>query len=161
MKRHLVLSSMMLGVTLLALSASASVSISLVAGSNTASPGETITLTTVATANGGETDDTMQSLINYQDAFVNPNLAGNSQVPLMNTLGSLLCTTAFCTAFTQVNSTSPIAPGITNFPIASTTFIIDPTTPWNTVLTFSWRTSPSTQRLDFFGITNAPGVTIT
>src|SRR5262249_15513466 len=107
------------------------------------------------------TDDTIFGAINYQDAFVNPNMAGNSQADLFNTPGALTCTTAFCVAFSQVQSTGPKALGITNTPIATTTFFVDPTTPNGTVLTFSWRTSPSTQRLDWFGLTNAPSVTVT
>jgi len=162
MKRNLVLSSMMLGVTLLALSASASVSISLVAGSTITAPGGMITLTTFATSDGGETAHSIFGAITYQDAFVNPNAAYNLQAPLFDTPGLLTCTTASCIAFSQVQADFvPKALGITNTPIATTTFFVDPTAPPGTVLTFSWRTSPSGQRLDWFGITNAPGVTVT
>jgi hypothetical protein len=39
--------------------------------------------------------------------------------------------------------------------------VIDPVTAPGTVVNFAWRTSPSAQRLDWFGLTNAPGVSIT
>ena len=145
----------------LAAAANAAVSINLTPGATTATQGSTITLTTFATSDGGETDDTIVGIINYQDAFLNSNVGGNSQVPLFNTIGGLLCTTAFCTAFSQVNSTGVIPLGITNSAIATTTFIVDPTTPVGTVVTFNWRTTPSTQRLDWFGLTSAAGTTVT
>jgi hypothetical protein len=138
-------------------SADAATSVTLV-GPAFASPGQTITLQTYVTSNGGETDSTLFGAIQYQDAYVNPNLAGSSQVPVLSTAGALICTTAFCTAFSQVNNTGPIAINVTNLQIATTQFVIDPATPIGTVLQFNWRTSPSTQRLDWFGITNAPGV---
>src|SRR5262249_40538090 len=118
-------------------------------------------LKTFATQNGSETDDTIFGAINYSDAALNANAAGNSQVPLFNTIGALTCTTAFCVAFSQVQSDAPKSLGITNMQIATTTFIVDPTTPNGTVLTFNWRTTPSTQRFDWFGLTTAPGTTVT
>jgi PEP-CTERM motif-containing protein len=145
----------------LATAANAAVSINLTPGSTTATPGSTITLTTFATSDGGETDDTIFGAINYSDAALNSNAGGNSQVTLFNTQGALTCTTAFCVAFSQVNSTGVIALGITNSAIATTTFIVDPATAVGTVVTFNWRTTPSTQRLDWFGLTNAAGTSVT
>jgi hypothetical protein len=152
-----------------AVSANAVTSVTLVAGSPTATQGSTITLTTLVTSNGGETAATAFGAINYQDAFVNSNVAGNSQVNL-STVGdmnpgwssnALLCTAAFCVAFNQTKALPFGTVGVTNLAIATTTFTVDPTTPIGTVLTFAWRTSPSTQRLDWFGLTNAPGTTVT
>jgi PEP-CTERM motif-containing protein len=144
-----------------ATSANAAVSVTLTPVSTTATPGSTITLRTIATQNGTETDDTIFGAINFNDAQLNSNVAGNSQVPLFNTIGALTCTTAFCVAFSQVQSDGVKSVNITNQQIATTTFIVDPATPVNTVLTFAWRTSPSTQRFDWFGLTNAPGTTVT
>lgn len=161
MKRTLFSFAAVMAVAVYAVSASAAVSLSLTAGSNTAAQGSVITLTTFGTANGGETDDTIIGNINYQSTFLTGSAATNTQVPLFNTLGGLLCTTTFCTAFSQVNSSGVIAVNLTNAPIAVTTFTVNPTTPIGTVLTFAWRTTPSTQRLDWFGLTNAPGTTVT
>jgi hypothetical protein len=152
-----------------AVSANAATSVVLSSDSTTYLQGGLITLTTTVTSNGGETDTGVLGNINYQDAFVNANLVGNSQENL-STLGNLspgwnsgglICTVQFCTAFNQTKS-APFTPvDVTNVELATTTFFVDPTTPIGTVLTFAWRTTPSTQRLDWFGITNAPGVTVT
>jgi hypothetical protein len=141
--------------------ANAAVSVTLTPVSTTAAPGSVITLHTFATQNGSETDDTIIGNINFSNTFLTGNAATNTQVPLFNTIGGLLCTTAFCTAFSQVQSDAPKSLGITNMQIATTTFNVNPTTPNGTVLTFAWRTAPSTQRFDWFGLTNAPGTTVT
>jgi hypothetical protein len=147
-------------VVALAVSATAATSINLVA-SGSLTPGSLITLETFATADGGETDNTIFGAINFQDAFLNSNAPGNSQVPLFTSIGALTCTTAFCVAFSQVNAAGPIAVNLANALLATTTFTVDPATPLNTVINFTWRTTPSTQRLDWFGITNAPGTSVT
>ena len=147
-------------VTLLPPAAEAATNLSLVA-SGPFTPGSLITLRTFVTANGGETDNTMFGAINYTDALVNSNAAGNSQTPLMTSIGALTCTTAFCVAFSQVNAAGPIAVNVTNLQLAMTTFVIDPATAVGAVINFAWRTTPSTARLDFFGITNSPGVSVT
>jgi len=132
-------------------------------------PGSTVTLATFVTSDGGEMDNTVFGAINYPDATVNTNLAGNSQVNL-STVGTaapgwltngLVCSTLFCTAFGQINAIGPAQVGLTDAQIATTTFVIDPSDSIGTVINFTWRTSPSTQGLDWFGITNAPGVSIT
>ena len=151
-----------------AVSASAAVNITLSA-SGTFTPGSLITLTTTATSNGGETALTAFGAINFSDTQLNSNVAGNSQVNL-STVGdaqpgwssnALLCTTAFCVAFNQTKATPAGTAGITDLPIATTTFVIDPATAPGSVINFAWRTTPSTQRLDWFGLTNAPGVSVT
>ncbi|HXK25710.1 MAG TPA: PEP-CTERM sorting domain-containing protein [Myxococcota bacterium] len=132
-------------------------------------PGSLITLTTTVTSNGGETAATAFGAINFNDAQLNSNVAGNSQVNL-STIGdmnpgwstnALLCTTVFCVAFNQTKALPFGTAGVTNTPIATTTFIIDPSVTPGTVITFAWRTTPSTQRLDWFGLTNAPGTSVT
>ncbi|HXK25709.1 MAG TPA: PEP-CTERM sorting domain-containing protein [Myxococcota bacterium] len=168
MKRTL--TSIMAGavVAVFAVSAGAATSITLNA-SGTFTPGSLITLTTLATSDGGETAVTAFGAINYSDALLNSNVPGNSQVNL-STIGdappgwssnALLCTTVFCVAFNQTKALPAGTAGITNTPIATTTFFIDPSVAPGTVINFAWRTTPSTQRLDWFGLTNAPGTSIT
>jgi hypothetical protein len=128
-------------------------------------PGALITLTVRVSATV-ETDLGIQGNINYQDAFVNTNLPGNSQtlVPGWGTSGSVLtCNTVRCISFSQVNANgiNPIPGGVTNFLISTTTYFVDAATAPGTVLNFTWQTTPSTVGLDFFGVTNAPGVTVT
>jgi hypothetical protein len=141
-------------------------SVVMTADSNTVFQGGLITLHGVVTSSGAEADNGVFGWITYQDEFVNPNLAGNSQVGLpgwATTLGALTCTTVRCVSFYQINTNGvlPVPGGVTNFQISTTTFIVDMATPLGTVLTFNWQTTPSTQRLDYFGVTSAPGVTVT
>jgi PEP-CTERM motif-containing protein len=161
MKRTLFSFAAVMAVVAYAVSASAAVSISLSAASNTVLPGGVITLTTLGTSNAGETDDTIFGAINYSNTFLTGNAVTNTQAAIFNTPGALTCTTAFCVAFSQVNSTGPIAIGATNLLVATTTFNVSAGAPAGTVLSFTWRTTPSTQRLDWFGLTNAAGTTVT
>lgn len=154
--------------TIFAMGASASVSVNLVA-SGTFTQGSVITLNTFVTADGGETDNTVFGSILYPGALVNgpldPGPAGTqSQNGLPGAgwvLGSLSCTTARCLAFNQINSIAPTAINVANFLLSTNTFTIDPATPVGTVITFNWQSTPSTQRVDFYGLTTAAGVSIT
>src|SRR5215470_3242092 len=161
--------TMALAVATFAASASATTSISLeiqpgLFGANYFLPGSTVTLQTFVTSDGGETDNAVLGAINIP-AGVHSNQPGNSQVNLSTvgtaapgwSPGALTCTTAFCVAFSQVNPNGPQTVGLTHFLIATTTFTIDPATPQGTVIQFGWRTSPTTQGLDWFGIKNATG----
>jgi hypothetical protein len=162
MKRTLISLTVVAFIAAFAVSASAATSVTLTPTSTTVGVGGTITLQTFVTADGGELDNAVQGLINFPDAQVNSNIGGNSQVLLPGAgwgTGGFLCTTVFCTAFAQVNSIAPTAVGLTNSLIATTTFIN--TSPVGTVINFAWRTAPSTQRLDWFGITNAAGASVT
>jgi hypothetical protein len=161
MKRTLTSMTAVAFVTAFAVSASAATSVTLSALSNTVLQGGVITLTTTATANAGETDNTIFGAINFPDALVNSSAVSNSQTPLFTSQGALTCTTAFCVAFSQVNGAGPIAVNLSNALIATTVFNVDLATPVGTVINFTWRTTPSTQRLDWFGITNAPGTSVT
>ena len=161
MKRTLTSMAAVAFVTAFAVSASAATSVTLSAVSNTVLAGGPITLTTLVTANGGETDNTIFGAINFPDALVNSSALSNTQTALFSSQGALTCTTAFCVAFSQVNAAGPIAVGLSNALLATTNFTVDPATPVNTVINFTWRTSPSTQRLDWFGITNAAGTSVT
>lgn len=161
MKRTLISMTAVAFVAAFAVSAGAATSITLSAGSNTVLAGGVITLTTTVTANGGETDNTIFGAINFSDAQLNSSALSNSQVPLFSSIGALTCTTAFCVAFSQVNAAGPIAVNLSNAPIATTVFNVDGGLVAGTVINFTWRTTPSTQRLDWFGITNAPGTSVT
>jgi len=153
---------------LAATAANAAVSINLVA-SGPFTPGSVITLQTRVTANAGEIDNTVFGAILYPGALVNgpldPGPGGTqSQNALPGPgwiLGTLSCTTARCLAFNAINSTlpQPDPVNVTNFLIATNTFTID--APVGTAITFTWQSTPSTQRVDFFGLTTAPGVTVT
>lgn len=149
-----------------AVAASAAVSVSLVA-SGAFTPGSVITLETFVTADAGETDNTVFGSILYPASQVNGPLdaAGSQlQVSLPGAgwvLGSLSCTTTRCLAFSQINSIGPTAINVSNFLIATNTFTIENDELPGTVITFNWQSTPTTQRVDFFGLTTAPGVSIT
>ena len=105
-KRMCALVGMVVAVaTLLVASANAAVSINLVVASEPIdpAPGSTIVLETYVTANAGELDNTIFGAINYNDAILDSNVAGNSQTPLFSSQGALTCTTSFCVVFSQVN----------------------------------------------------------
>jgi len=154
--------------TMFAMGASAAVSVNLVA-SGAFTQGSVLTLDTFVTADAGETDNTVFGSILYPGALVNgpldPGPAGTQSQNLLPgagwIAGSLSCTTARCLAFNQINSIAPTAINVANFLIATNTFTIDPATPVGTVVTFTWQSTPSTQRVDFYGLTTAPGVSIT
>jgi PEP-CTERM motif len=67
-----------------------------------------------------------------------------------------------CVAFNQINSIGPAAVNVADFQIATLTFTTAPL-PENLLypLLFDWVTTPTNQRLDFFGVTSAPGVCVT
>jgi hypothetical protein len=164
--RPVLVAAALIGLALTA-SAHAAVNVSLAAstpGDPLIDPGDLITLTVVVSADAGETDDIVFGSILYQDAWLNPNLPGNSQVALPGPgwgLGTLSCTTgltARCIAFSQTNSIGPAAVGVTHFAIATLSFVVELVAPIGADLTFRWQTSPLSQRLDFFGVTSAPGV---
>jgi hypothetical protein len=151
-------------------SAHATVSVTLSA-SGAFTPGSVITLNTFVTANGGEIDNTVFGRITYPGSQVNgpldPGPAGTQSQNILPgagwIIGSLSCTTATCVAFNQINSTLPQPDpiNVTNFLIAITTFTIELDELPGSVINFNWASTPSTQRLDFFGLTTSPGVSIT
>lgn len=167
MKRTLISLFTAMSVTAFALAASAATSISIGTDASTYLAGGTITLTVTATSNGGETDNTVFGAILYENSKV--TIATQSQTPMPPgdwTQGALTCTTARCVAFSQVRSAGVTAVGLTNATVATQTWTIGGAVPINTTIKFSWQTTPTTQRLDWFGITStsqsAPGgVTVT
>jgi len=154
--------------TAFGVAADATVSITLSA-SGTFTPGSVITLNTFVTADAGETDNTVFGAIIYPgsrvDGPLDPGPAGtqgqNSLPGAGWVLGSLSCTTARCLAFNTINSIGPTAINVTNFLIATNTFTIEMDEVFGSVITFNWQSTPSTARVDFYGLTTAPGVSIT
>lgn len=145
-------------------SAANAASVVLSANAGTYLPGETITLTVTVTADAGETDTSVFGVIQYQGAVVAPVLLTQSQNPLPATANGpwnqgLLpaCTTVNCRAFSQTNPGGTI--NATNFVIATMQFTA--VGPIGAVGTFNWQSAPVSQRLDFFGVTSAPGTSIT
>jgi hypothetical protein len=154
--------------TMFAMGASAAVSVNLVA-SGSFLPGSVLTLDTFVTADAGETDNTVFGAILYNgsqvDGPLDPGPAGTQSQNLLAgagwIAGSLSCNTSRCLAFNQINSIAPTAINVSNFLISTNTFTIENDELPGTVITFNWQTTPSTQRLDFYGLTTAPGVSIT
>jgi len=132
-------------------------------------PGSLVQLTARVTADAGEMDDSVFGAINVPIGQATG--IGSSQVNL-STVGTaapgwvtgnyFFCTTTFCTAFSQVNSNGPTAVGVTDFAISTVSFQLNPGVSVGEVINFNWRTTFSTlQRLDWFGLTNAPGTSVT
>jgi hypothetical protein len=141
-------------------------SVLMTADSNVVFQGGTIVLHGVVSSTTLESDNTVFGAILYQDAFLSVNAANNSQVGLpgwATSLGALSCNTTRCVSFSQINANGvlPVPGGAVAFQISSTEFVVDATTPIGTILTFNWQSTPSTQRLDYFGVTSAPGTTVT
>jgi len=149
-----------------ALTASAATNVRLQVLSGSLTPGSTVTLGTFVTSDGGETDNAIFGSINNP---VGGHLVAGSQVNLSTvgtaapgwSSGALTCTTAFCVSFSQINPNGVQTAGVTDLLLGTMSYVIDPLTAVGTELNFRWRTTPSTARLDWFGVTNAPGVTIT
>ena len=155
-----------------AASASATVSVSLVAnctdpfgndfGGNCL-PGTSVQLTARVTADAGELDDRVFGAINLVPGWLSSN-GSPSQTVLPGdgwSANPLLCTTAFCSVFNQANSNGPTAPGVTDFAIGTISLLVDERAQYMTIINITWRTSLSAQRLDWFGLTNAPGTSVT
>ena len=124
-------------------------------------PGDVFTLTVLVTSIAPETDNSIFGVIQYQGGSVTPVSGSQSQVALPGgwTPGLLpACTTVNCRAFSQ-QSSSPVAANVTNFAIAQMQFTW--MGPVGSTATFSWQSAPVSQRLDFFGVTAAPGLTLT
>lgn len=129
------------------------------------SPGDTITLTATVSTTGGEA----ASLALYgQIAYT----ATNRVTPIGGTLvqtafapgwtpGALVCTTVFCRAFSQTNAAAVVAAPTVGFVIATQQYKVTYVNAATVTTAFNWTTTPVSQRLNFYGITSAPGVTIT
>jgi hypothetical protein len=130
-------------------------------------PGETITLTVHVTANGGETDSTVFGAIEYGAQVVPGTREQVSLPPGDWILGDETCAphAPWCAVFSALHVIDiqdvPVAINATDFALTTATFIVNSDAPAGSVVQFNWRTSPSTQRFDFFGLTNAAGYSVT
>jgi hypothetical protein len=155
--------------SLVATSAGATVSVTLGSSDPDAYylPGETITLTVHVTSNGGETDWTVFGAIEYGTQVAPGTRTQVSLPPGDWTLGAQTCApnVRWCAVMNQIHVTNtmmdPIAIDATDFFVATANFIVDSQAVPGSVLQFNWRTSPSTQAFDFFGLTNAPAYSVT
>jgi len=146
--------------------AEATVSLSVTA-SGDFTPGSVITLSTYVTADAGETDNTVFGAWLYPaskvDSPLDPGPAGTVQQFSLPgdgwVLGSLSCTTARCLSFSQINANGPTAVNVSNFLIAINTFTIELDELLGSVITFDWEMTPTTKRVDFYGVTSTPGFT--
>jgi hypothetical protein len=121
--------------------------------------GQTIELLVRVTANGGETDTSLFGAIPYDNTRLAP--AGITSNPLIGfQTGPVSCNTTRCIVFSRTTGLAGLQAldpsQNTNFPIASVRFTVRPVG-FSHVIQFNWLTSPSTQNLDFFGQTSAPG----
>jgi len=130
---------------------------------------DVITLTVRVTADGGAADDAIYGAVLYRSDVLQSGSQSFNVLPGGWNSGAVFCSfvpTARCIAINQTVpiGSPPLAPNVTDFLIAKLTFVIpfSPTPPpYGTVLDFTWQTTPSVQRLDFFGVTNAPGYSVT
>jgi len=141
-------------------SAANAVSVVLTANQATYNPGETITLTVTATTSDspGTLDNAILGRI-VDTAMVTPlnNAAQTAIGGTFATGGLAACTATDCEVMDQIAFPSPINPLITNFVIATVGYtagaVLGP-------VPFVWKlVNPG--KFDFFGLTNAPGVTVT
>jgi hypothetical protein len=145
-------------------SAANAASVVLSPDAGTYTPGAIITLTVTVTADQGEVDTSVFGVVQYQNAFVAPVALSQDQNALPPTANGpwnqgvlSACTTVNCRAFSQTNSGGTV--GVTNFVIATMQFTA--TGPIGSIASFNWQSAPLSQRLDFFGVTSAPGTSIT
>ncbi|HVN38456.1 MAG TPA: PEP-CTERM sorting domain-containing protein [Myxococcota bacterium] len=151
-----------------AASANAAVSLSITSPdeSNNYTPGSVITLQVKGQADGGETANTIVGSILYSNTlFTSPT---TSQVDLDGAgtnwgPGVISCNTTRCQAFNQITPPGPALPGniAAGTIISQLSFTVASTaTPQS--FTFNWQTTPSTQRVNFFGLNplTLPGYTI-
>jgi hypothetical protein len=148
-------------------------SVTMTAGSNTVDQGDSITLTTTVSVTSAESDNAIFAAIQLTGptglpAGVTSIAASNSQTGLpgwATSVPALTCTTAFCQVFSQIDSTAPNTPAadVTNFVISTLVFNVNATVPIGTVINFNWRTSPTSQDLDFFNVQGgtSTGVSVT
>ena len=131
-------------------------------------PGETIHLTVHVTANAGETDIGVFGPLVFPNALVARTASGqNTLPPSTDPPGSWVTGVLNCPAVNRCVTFSQINAGVSPFPpiaINATDFLIA-TAEYGAlapgVVNFTWGTTPSTQMFDFFGLTNAPGYSVT
>lgn len=143
---------------LLAFSAQAA-TLTMVADKSTYNIGETITITVTGNS-GGAAATNVIGLINYDSSLSTYQSGTQSQYEsfggfVMWSLGTLFVTPTTFTSFDQIGGLSPLP--VSNDPlIATATLLADAAG----VINFSWLTT-GTDALDFFGLTNAAGTSVT
>lgn len=160
LKLKLVVLTAVLAALGLAPAANAIVSVTLATGSSTYHPGDTITLNAYVTANDWEIDLTAYGAVIYPTAAVTPGSLQQNALPGNWTLGSLNCSAPRCEAFSQISEEGPVPINAEDFQISTLSFHVLESAPLG-VYSFDWQTTPASQRLDFFGLTSAPGASFT
>ncbi|HVN38458.1 MAG TPA: PEP-CTERM sorting domain-containing protein [Myxococcota bacterium] len=167
MKRTLTLTIAVLAFYLApAANAAVSLTISSPDADNNYMPGEEITLQVIGQADGGETGNTVVGSILYSNTlFTSPT---TSQVDLDGAgtnwgPGVTSCNTTRCQAFNQITPPGPALAGnvAAGTVISTLTFTVaSNATPQS--FTFNWQTTPSTQRVIWFGLNplTLPGYTV-
>lgn len=146
--------------------------VTLLGGANTVFPGYPVNLevrVTVAPSDG--TDTSLFGALVWTGAAAGigsmdglPSPAGQTALgPAWTPQGTLgNCNSLKCNIFSQSTLLNgPQSANATNFVIATAAFNILLSAPGGSVLTWTWNTAPTGMRLDFYGVTNAPGVTVT
>ena len=145
----------------LASAATATVNVNLTTAAVPVHPGDTITLHTYVTADDFEVDPTAYGAVIYPGAAFAPATQQQFGLPGNWTLAATNCdATPRCIAFSQISEEGPVPIFATDYLIATLTFDVLPGAAAG-VYQFNWQTAPASLRLDFFGVTNAPGVTVT
>jgi hypothetical protein len=136
-------------------------------------PGETIHLEVHVTANAGETDTGVRGALAYPPELVTRTSWAQNVLPpsppgqwAPTFAGFMPCNAtpiSYCFVFSQGTTigSPPLAINTTGFPIASAEFTIAPSIVGPQVVGFAWMTTPGSGALDFFGLTNAPGLSVT
>jgi hypothetical protein len=145
--------------TLLLASSAGAVTLTLAADRSTYQVGETITLSVVGDAMGASTDVVFGRLLFDGDLA---DHSGSSQIGLTSNGGAipwvvltLFGGDGFADAFSQVAGLSPFIPDQS----LSATVLLLAMAPGT--LDVQWDLGPSSSQLRFFGLTNAPGATVT
>lgn len=144
----------------LAPAANATVNVNLTAVTPLVQPGDSITLNVLVTADDWEVDPTAFGAVTYPGAAVAPDTHQQFGLPGNWSLGATNCDATRCVAFSQVSDDGPVPIFATDYLIATLTFDVLPGAAAG-VYSFNWQTTPVGQRLDFFGLTNAPGTSVT
>lgn len=134
-------------------------SVNLVAVDPLVEPGDTITLNAFVSTEEFEVDPTAYGAVIYPGVAVAPATQQQFALPGNWTLGATPCNATSCVAFSQISDDGPVPISATNYLIATLTFDVLSGSPAG-VFQFDWQTTPP-PGLDFFGVTSAPGVSVT
>ena len=131
----------------------------------TYAPGDTVTLTVTGDSQGASTTGIFGRLL-----FDNPNIGNLAATTATQTtllalgtipwlVGTSTCNASTCDMFNQVGAFGATPAPASNLLVSTVSFIAGNA---GTTANVSWETDPGTGfALDFFGITNSPGLTLT